>query len=232
MLPPYGSADLMEAVLLDTRSVEANAQAAGVSFTAWARELGVRQISWQVIEGHLPEALAHVGNWHDLLVLERNDDAPWGSPSNLATLVLQANLPTIVLPASFSKKVSLDCMALAWNGAPESIRAIHAAIPLLTRVRRIVLLSGHRRDPHVSLGWKPDFEIADHLQQHGINCEQQLIEADDKYAGEALLEAAAVIKADMLVMGAYGRSRFSEWTFGGATRHVLANANIAVFMRH
>jgi nucleotide-binding universal stress UspA family protein len=33
-------------------------------------------------------------------------------------------------------------------------------------------------------------------------------------------------------MGAYGRNRFSEWIFGGATRHVLGHADIPVFMRH
>jgi nucleotide-binding universal stress UspA family protein len=33
-------------------------------------------------------------------------------------------------------------------------------------------------------------------------------------------------------MGAYGRSRFSEWILGGATRHVLERGNIPVFMRH
>jgi nucleotide-binding universal stress UspA family protein len=39
-------------------------------------------------------------------------------------------------------------------------------------------------------------------------------------------------RADMLVMGAYGRSRFSEWMLGGATRHVLTWADIPVLMRH
>jgi len=34
------------------------------------------------------------------------------------------------------------------------------------------------------------------------------------------------------VMGAYGRARFSEWIFGGATRHVLEHARLPLFMRH
>ena len=51
-------------------------------------------------------------------------------------------------------------------------------------------------------------------------------------AGEALLEAARDVGADLLVMGAYGRSRFSEWALGGATRHVLTHAQMPVLMRH
>jgi len=33
-------------------------------------------------------------------------------------------------------------------------------------------------------------------------------------------------------MGAYGRTRFSEWALGGATRHVLEHSTIPVFLRH
>lgn len=38
--------------------------------------------------------------------------------------------------------------------------------------------------------------------------------------------------AELLVMGAYGCSRFSEWVLGGATRHVLAWAKLPVLLRH
>jgi nucleotide-binding universal stress UspA family protein len=33
-------------------------------------------------------------------------------------------------------------------------------------------------------------------------------------------------------MGAWGRTRFSEWMLGGATHHVLNHADIPVLMRH
>jgi nucleotide-binding universal stress UspA family protein len=33
-------------------------------------------------------------------------------------------------------------------------------------------------------------------------------------------------------MGAYGRTRFSEWVFGGATRQVVAEAELPVLLRH
>jgi nucleotide-binding universal stress UspA family protein len=40
------------------------------------------------------------------------------------------------------------------------------------------------------------------------------------------------VNADMLVMGAYGHSRFREAIMGGATRDMLENAQVPVFLAH
>ena len=76
MMPPYASPDLLEAVIENAREIERIAHAAEASFVAWAGTIGARRAAWQVAEGHVPETLAHIGNWHDLLVIERNPDAP------------------------------------------------------------------------------------------------------------------------------------------------------------
>jgi nucleotide-binding universal stress UspA family protein len=44
--------------------------------------------------------------------------------------------------------------------------------------------------------------------------------------GAALLRIVSEIGADLLVMGGYGRTRFSELVLGGVTRHVLAAAEL------
>ena len=66
------------------------------------------------------------------------------------------------------------------------------------------------------------------LQRHGVAIELQRIEELDGDAGEVLLGQAAAHGADLLVMGAYGHSRLRELVFGGATRHVLREANLPV----
>jgi len=230
--PPYCSAELLAAIFENLRAMQAAAQAAEKPFVAWARALGARDASWKVAEDYVPRALAHIGTWHDLMVLEANPDSAWGSPPDLASLILTAGLPCIVVPAKETRTVRLDCVALAWNGAPEAIRSIHAAMPLLQRARRVVLLVGERRNAHLDIAWKPPFDIGAYLERHGIKPEQHDLATDDENAGAALLAAASKHQADMLVMGAYGRSRLSEWVLGGATRHVLHHAELPVFMRH
>lgn len=51
-------------------------------------------------------------------------------------------------------------------------------------------------------------------------------------AGPTLLEEARERAADMLVMGAYGRSRLREFILGGATHDVLEQSTTPILMRH
>ncbi|MGA9342926.1 MAG: universal stress protein [Rhodanobacteraceae bacterium] len=230
--PPYSSLELVAAIFENARAMEAAGQAARSPFIHWGRELGIPNVSWLVAQGHLPEALARFGAWNDLLVLDLDGEAPWGSPHDVASLVMSSHLPCIVVPASSPCDAALDCIALAWNGAPEAVRAIHAALPLLQSAKRVVLLCGERRDTFVDISWKPPFDMVAHLDRHGVVAQSQELDANDDCAGQALLAAASHLHADLLVMGCYGRTRFSEWALGGATRDVLHDAKLPVFMRH
>jgi len=231
-MPAYDAPGLLANLLESTHQLNDLAFAAGDSFIELAHRLGARRAAWQVAEGYLPAVLEHIGNWHDLLVLERAANAPWGSAPALGNVVLTTGLPCITVPPGTTAAFGLDCIALAWNGSSEAIRAIHAALPLIMRARRVVLLHGEHRHPFSEIGWRPEFDLRDYLQRHGIHVEEQPLPTSGDEAGEALLDATSKLGADMLVMGAYGRTRFSEWVFGGATRHVLGNASIPVLMRH
>ena len=72
--------------------------------------------------------------------------------------------------------------------------------------------------------------MADYLTRAGYPVEIERASLEGRAVGEALL--AATGKADLLVMGAYGRWRWREWIFGGATLHVLRNTHVAVLMSH
>ncbi|MET0225150.1 MAG: universal stress protein, partial [Dokdonella sp.] len=229
--PPYGSADLLEAIFENARAIEKTAQTPEHAFVAWARTIGVRQARWQVAEGQVSRTLAHIGNWHDLLVLERNANLPWGAPAEFGSLVLGARLPCIVVPHD-TREASLERIALAWNGTAEALRAIHASLPLLPHAKQVFLLNGRPRESDVDAGWKPPFDIDGYLGRHSIEAEPVDIETTDADAGEVLLDAAVGAAANLLVMGAYGRSRFSEWVFGGATRTLLHEAPMPLFLHN
>ncbi|WP_049622499.1 universal stress protein [Frateuria defendens] len=223
--------EVLAVMLENTRSLEARALQREEPFVSWATSQGAEQAAWLVAEGEPARVLAHLGVWHDLLVLDRSESAHQGSPSDLASLLLAADLPCILVPASDVGELRLDCIAIAWNGAPEAVRAIHASLPLLQRAGRVVLLAGAQRE-YYGVAWKPPFDIDLYLKRHGVRAERVPLSADDEYAGVALLAAAEKLSANLLVMGAYGRSRFSEWILGGATREVLAGAGLPVFLRH
>jgi nucleotide-binding universal stress UspA family protein len=230
-MPAYDAPQLLSAVIEEIRELESLAEQATASFEERAREQGVRKAAWQVAEGYVPHVLAHLGNWHDLLVLGRDAAQVWGTPPLLGSIILGSHLPCLIVPPG-STKPKLDTIVVAWNASQEAIRAIHAATPLLARAKRIVVLKGRPREQFSEIGWKPEFDLARYFAREDLRFEQRELEATNDDAGIALLAAAASQNADLLVMGAYGRTRFSEWVFGGATRHVLAESSIPVFMRH
>lgn len=231
-LPPVWEADggLMLAAYATAVEEESRvARAAGPAFEAWAGSLGAIRAHWLVAPGQVGEVLRYVGNWHDLLVLARDPGDAWGTLPALAALILGCDLPCVLVPGGGAEPRG-DCIAVAWNGSVEAIRALHGALPLLQRARRIVLLAGHRRTvlPPVPL---PAFDLESWCRQHGLEVEFEVLdESADR--GAPILEAARAARADLLVLGAYGRSRFSERVLGGVTRYMLEHADLPLLLRH
>jgi nucleotide-binding universal stress UspA family protein len=230
-MAPYDAPQLVSVVVEEIRELEEDAAAGRDMFVSRAKELAVAKALWQVAEGNTPEVLAHLGNWHDVVVLGRDPGTNFSTAAMLGSAVLGSHMPCIIVPPGCTKP-RFDCVVLAWNGSPEAIRAIHAARPILARAGRIVVLAGEPREHFSEIGWKPEFDLAAYLDYHGFAFEERGLQTSADEAGRALLAAASACSADLLVMGAYGRTRFSEWIFGGATRHVLTEATMPVFMRH
>lgn len=230
--PSFSTPEMIEAVLETCRTLEATALAAERPFVQWASSMGIEHAAWVVGQGYLADALAQIACWHDLLVLERNPERTWASPSDLASLILAVGLPCIVVPPQPVRAVSLSRVAIGWNGSSEAIRAVHAALPLLRHADEVLLLRGTPKEMFQEITWKPAFDIEVYLNRRGIHARSQELAGNEHDTGEALLEQADRFHADLLVLGAYGRSRFSEWALGGVTRKVLWDARLPVLFRH
>ena len=64
-------------------------------------------------------------------------------------------------------------------------------------------------------------ELAAYLALHGTEACTWACTPDPGALGDALLGEAGKTEADLLVMGAYGHSRFREMVLGGVTRGIL-----------
>lgn len=230
-MPRLGSPELFDTLLRHAHERLTLARACGEAFVEHARALGARAAGWQIAEGYAPDVFARLSLRHDLLVLEHDAGDPRSAPGEVARLLLSTPLPCIVTPAG-SKQARLDCIALAWNGSLQAIGSIHAAMPLIRRAGRVVLLQGAAGASPGAAGWYPPFSIDAYLARHAVQVQRRTIATPDRDAGRALLDAAAESAADLLVMGAYGRSRASEWALGGTTRTVLHQAGIPLFLHH
>jgi nucleotide-binding universal stress UspA family protein len=193
------------------------------------RRHGIRS-EWRSLSNFSSE-VAVQAYYADLVVIAR--PAPAGqtaSPPGLAeSLVLSSGRPIIVFPPRGTVS-RIRRVLVGWNARRESIRAVADALPLLVRADAVeVLVIDHERHS-AAHGQEPGADIARHLTRHGARIEVRRVESDGKEVGHLLLSQAAAFGADLLVMGAYGQSRLSEWLFGSVTRTILYEAGLPVLM--
>jgi nucleotide-binding universal stress UspA family protein len=229
-IAPSFEPELMTEAIQNARELVKDAVQARQSFLDWTASLGVPQSEWVVAEGAVSDALAQAATRHDLLVLDHAEDDD-GSAWDIPGVILKTGIPCIVLPHHGVHYTPFERIAIGWNGSPEAMRAVHAALPFL-QGKQALLLWGEERGLYHGVDWDPPFNIMDYLRRHGVAAEQRNVTAKHDDVGAVLLEEAMKFRSELLVMGAYGRSRFSEWMLGGATRHVLTWADIPVLLRH
>jgi nucleotide-binding universal stress UspA family protein len=68
--------------------------------------------------------------------------------------------------------------------------------------------------------------------RHGFDVEIRVVRSQEKEVGDVLRATAAELGADLIVMGAYGRSRLRELILGGATHSMLKHMTVPVLMSH
>ena len=121
---------------------------------------------------------------------------------------------------------------VAWDGGREAVRAINDALPLLAGAEHVDVVSVNPEERGTDHGEIPGADMCLHLARHGVNAEAQHIAASDVDVGNMLLSRVADVGADLLVMGAYGHSRWREIVLGGATHQVLSEMTVPVVMSH
>jgi len=71
-----------------------------------------------------------------------------------------------------------------------------------------------------------------YLKSHGIDADAKCVKLDDRAISEALHQEIRDSHADLTIMGAFGHSVISEFLFGGVTRDMLKDRQLALFLAH
>jgi nucleotide-binding universal stress UspA family protein len=206
------------------------ATAAEKTFEAVADKVDVPH-SWLTGEGEAADLIVHASRVQDLAVVEQTRDPSdllWGPAVQIAL----SGYPVLIVPRSWGSPEFGRRAVIAWNGTAQASAAVRKAIPLLKRAEHVSVLIGESNATFPATMRMAPLDLLTYLRHHGVTGEVIVDKTPDEGAGEVILKAAAAGKADLLVMGAFGHSRFREWVLGGATRHVLENMTIPVFMAH
>ncbi len=143
-------------------------------------------------------------------------------------LIIAAGRPVLVLPFLGDRKLNFDDVLVGWDNGREASRAVFDALPILQKAKRTRIASIDA----TAKGSMPGASIAESLDRHGVKVELSNLTSDGQTAGETLLRAASDYGSGLIVLGAYGHNRFTEFIFGGVTRHVVHNLDRPVLMSH
>jgi nucleotide-binding universal stress UspA family protein len=168
------------------------------------------------------------------LIVAGQTDPEWGLspvmdfPEHLA---LESGRPVLVIPYAGRYPTIGRRVVVAWKPSRESARAVFDALPLLQEAETVHILEVKERPDDVST-LAPDTSIAAALARHGMRPEVRTSIASEISIGDEILSRAADLDADLLVMGAYGHSRFRELVFGGTTRHIARHMTLPTLLSH
>ena len=189
-------------------------------------------VAWHEEPGSELDELVSRARFNDLTVVARTVLAGIGlSSGDLGSLLLHSGRPVLIAPSVPPKKI-VGRIALAWKNTPEAARAVATAMPLLTRVEYVIVLSANEDDDKTDECLECAEKIVNSLRWNGVKAEVRYIVPGGRKIPDAILGAARESDADLIVAGAYGHSRLREFVFGGFTQHVLEGAALPVLLFH
>ncbi|UGY11862.1 universal stress protein (plasmid) [Bradyrhizobium septentrionale] len=146
-------------------------------------------------------------------------------------MIFGSGRPTLILPeAPRSRPFELGTVVVAWDFSRAAARAVSDAIPLLERARkvRIVTVTNEK-----NLDTKHSAEeLAKNLARHRIDVLLDQVDAGGRPIGDVLETYVLSHQADVLVMGAYGHSKWREFILGGATKSLLSKPPLPILLSH
>ena len=124
-----------------------------------------------------------------------------------------------------------DNVVIAWNGGRGALRAVHNAMPVLERAKKVTLFAFSSR---LSVLRKSAEMLVDHLAAHGVKAEHisDWTNTGDLTAAEALFANLDTQDAELIVACAFGHSPIYEGLLGGVTLDLMHQQSLPALISH
>jgi len=168
-----------------------------------------------------------VGRAYDLIVVEQPRKLASIAGITFEEALFESGRPVLMVP-----KVNLpvlgEVIAIAWNGSAETAQTVALGMPFLEKAQKVIIVAVGPQ--HMPEPGPTGEELARALERCGMSVSLRTAVGRHKPQGESFLREATAAGADLLLKGAYTRSRFRQMIFGGATRHIILESRIPVLM--
>jgi len=202
------------------------------AFDAAVAEIGVRNVQRvaHLTAGDAPKHLALCARLKDLSIVPVK---PYDDQAErvIEGLIFQSGRPTLLCPEELAAElpVNFDRVIVAWDHSAPVARAVGDAL-MLRRARDVQVITA--TDGNTLAEQQSGAAVVRHLAEHGINASFETVRIDGSSVGKILEAEVKARGTDLLVMGAYGHSRLSEWVWGGATKTIIGRPPCWVIMSH
>ena len=212
----------------EAEKIEARVRAIlGATSLRWGVEGGVAQLA------DLGRHVAVRARFADMVIVPQ----PYGEGRGaelepvVEAALFEGRTAVLVVPAGGAPVPRPARIMIGWNESSEALGAVRAAMPLLESADEVhvVVIDPPTHGPNRS---DPGGLLSQYLARHGVKVEIDVLSKTLPRVSDVLMRHAGDMAADMVVMGAYGHSRFREAIFGGATRYMLEQARVPVLMAH
>lgn len=145
-------------------------------------------------------------------------------------LIFESGRPVLLLPQRENGTPRFDDIVIGWDGSRTAARALSDALCFCRGAKKVTVVSvTNEKDLSKAA---PAADVIRHLERHDVAAAAVEIPADGSDAGMVLQSYCERSGSDLLIMGAYGRSRVREFVLGGATRSVLDDPKLPTFLSH
>lgn len=184
-------------------------------------------VSFTHVVGVEADEVAKRGGLADLTILARPSvDSDFDLSQTLDAALFDTGRSAMLVSEAPSGAL-LETIAIAWDGSREAVRAVTSAVPFLKEAERVVVITAREN----SVKSEPS-ELTNYLAGQGVKAKTWAFTPGEEALGDAILGEVDKAGASLLVMGAYGHSRFREMVLGGVTRSVLNDAKLPVLLTH
>lgn len=182
--------------------------------------------------GLLEQAVASEARWNDLFIATcPRDDGNSRWRSLIETVMFDGGRGLLLLPPKAALRSPIKTVLIGWTDTRQSARAVAEALPLIAHATQVHIVTV-REEAHGRMGGAEILaDIGAHLARHGVEATATVLNTESSPT-DALLAEALRVSADLIVIGAYGHSRFREWALGGVTADLIDDVRVPLFLAH
>lgn len=175
------------------------------------------------------EVVAEHARLHDVSVIGSQKSGLLNERMVAEYLMFESGRPVIVVPEAYDMPYQNDALAVAWDNTPAAARALGDSITLLEpAAMHFLTIVGEKQLP-------TDLDsnaLVTVTGRRGVKADHVNAALFGRSIAAALQDESRAAGANMLVMGAFGHSRWRSFVLGSATADILDNTEMPVLLSH